>query len=153
MCQGIDDNDRAGAVLFDAADDQTEQVRTYGAGGDRDDAAALKTAYASGLCRREVCGLDVPDLRRNPEGAGLREVSVHCSCVGASPLRVARRSAGLYSRVPEMDWIMAVLEQYPYRGPVAVLVPARSLNKAFHIAREAVDLDLACDFIRCCIFT
>jgi hypothetical protein len=64
--------------LFDAADDQMEQARTLRRKGVlaamRDDAAALKTAYASGLHRREICGLDVPAAQ--PRTRRTREVSV-----------------------------------------------------------------------------
>jgi site-specific recombinase XerD len=37
------------------------------------DAAMLKTVYAFGLRRREACGLDVTDLRRNPRAPAYGE--------------------------------------------------------------------------------
>ena len=74
-------------ALFDAADGRAEQIRARGRKGAlaaMRDAAMLKTVYAFGLRRREACGLDVADLRRNPKAPGMAS-SGRCSCGGASP--------------------------------------------------------------------
>ena len=57
-------------ALFDAADGRVEEIRARGRKGALAalrDAAMLKTVYAFGLRRREACGLDLADLRRNPQ--------------------------------------------------------------------------------------
>jgi integrase len=56
-------------TLFDAADGRVAAIRrrrSKGATAALRDAAILKTVYAYGLRRREVCGLDLADLRHNP---------------------------------------------------------------------------------------
>ena len=57
-------------ALFDAADGRVEQIRSRGRKGAlaaQRDAALLKVVYAFGLRRREAWGLDLADLRRNPQ--------------------------------------------------------------------------------------
>ena len=59
-------------ALFDAADARVEEIRARGRKGvltGMRDAALLKTVYAFGLRRREACGLDLADFRRNPKVA------------------------------------------------------------------------------------
>lgn len=55
--------------MFEFLDDRVEQVaraRRKGALAALRDAQMVKTAYAFGLRRRELCFLDVVDLRPNP---------------------------------------------------------------------------------------
>jgi integrase/recombinase XerD len=57
-------------ALFDAADGRVEEIRSRGRKGAlaaQRDAALLKTVYAFGLRRREAWGLDLADLRHNPQ--------------------------------------------------------------------------------------
>ena len=56
-------------ALFDTADGRVEAIRRRqhkGATPALRDAALLKTVYAYGLRRREVCGLDLADMRHEP---------------------------------------------------------------------------------------
>ena len=60
-------------ALFDAADGRVEEIRARGRKGALTamrDSALLKTYYAYGLRRREGCGLDLADLRRNAKAPG-----------------------------------------------------------------------------------
>lgn len=144
-------------ALFDAADGLVGQARSLGrkgAAAAHRDAAVLKTVYAFGLRRREVWGLDVADLRVNPK------VPAFGRCGGlfvrwgkgskGSPPK--RRSVLL---VPEMDWLIPVLEQWleelrPALGaqhhPAMWLserlgrLSLRSINRAFDTARDAAGL-------------
>jgi integrase len=57
-------------ALFDAADGRVEEIRSRGRKGAlaaQRDAALLKTVYGKGLRRREAWGLDLADLRHNPQ--------------------------------------------------------------------------------------
>jgi integrase len=57
-------------ALFDAADGRVDEIRSRGRKGAlaaQRDAALLKTVYAFGLRRREAWGLDLADLRHNPQ--------------------------------------------------------------------------------------
>jgi integrase len=100
--------------LFDAADDLVDRAAASGRKGllgAQRDSAALKTVYAFGLRRREACGLDLPDLRRNPkvpEYGAFGGVFVRWgkSSPGGQP---KRRTVLL---TPEMDWIVPVLQQW-----------------------------------------
>jgi integrase/recombinase XerD len=67
-------------ALFDAADGRAEQIQAKGRKGvwtAMRDAALLKTVYAFGLRRREVVGLDLADLRRNPRTPGYGRFGPH----------------------------------------------------------------------------
>jgi integrase len=101
-------------VLFDAADGLAEQIRARrrkGVLAAMRDAAMLKTVYAFGLRRNEACNLDVPDLRHNPK---VREFGRF----GALFVRYGKSSRGSPPKrrtvltVPEMDWVVPVLEQW-----------------------------------------
>lgn len=152
-------------LLFDAADSRVDDIRTRhrkGALGAMRDAALLKTIYAFGLRRREAWGLDLPDLRHNPKvpefgRSGGLFVRWGKSSRGGPPKRRTVLT------VPEMDWIVPVLDQWideirPAFGVgahPALWVTERSdrmslrrINEAFTTAREAAglpaQLDLHC---------
>lgn len=100
-------------ALFNAADGLVEQARSLGRKGGlaaQRDAAVLKTTYAFGLRRREVWGLDLADLRRNPKVPAFGQL-------GALLVRWGKASRGSPPKrrtvllVPEMDWIVPVPEQ------------------------------------------
>ncbi len=75
------------------------------------DSALLKTFYAYGLRRREMCGLDLSDLRRNPKMPDFGRY-------GALFVRWGKSSNGSPPKrrtvftIPEMDWIVGVLDHY-----------------------------------------
>ena len=152
-------------ALFDAADGRAEQIRARGRKGAlaaMRDAALLKTVYAFGLRRREVVGLDLADLRRNPKTPGYGRF-------GALFVRYGKSSRGSPPKrrtvltVPELDWVVSVLQQWVEEvrpllapGPHPALwvserrgrLATRSANEAFTAAREAAGLpgglDLHC---------
>jgi integrase/recombinase XerD len=111
-------------ALFDGADGRVEQVRVQRRKGvltAMRDAAFLKTVYAFGLRRREAVMLDLVDLRANPK---VREYGR----AGAVFVRYGKASRGNPPKrrtvltVPEMDWVVDVLDQYvtevrPLLGP------------------------------------
>jgi len=149
-------------LLFDAADDLVDTVRARRRKGSlaaQRDAAILKTVYAFGLRRREAWGLDLHDLRRNPK------VPAFGRC-GALYVRWGKaRRGGVPQRrtimlVPEMDWIVPVLEQWieevrprfdPGKHPAVWMTERRSrldwrgINAAFAKARTAAGLDPTLD--------
>ena len=101
-------------ALLDAADGLARQARERGRKGGltaRRDAALLKCVYAFGLRRREACGLDLADLRRNPRAPAFGRY-------GALFVRWGKASAGSPPKrrtvllVPEMDWVTEVLDQW-----------------------------------------
>src|SRR6266511_200494 len=152
-------------ALFDAADGQVEQIRQRkrkGAVTAMRDAAMLKTVYAYGLRRRECCCLDLADLRRNPTAAQFGRF-------GAMFVRFGKSSRGGEPKrrtvltVPEMDWVVPVLEQWvdeirpllvPGQHPALWVTERRGrvsrhgLDRAFETARQAAglppELDLHC---------
>jgi integrase/recombinase XerC len=75
------------------------------------DAQMIKTAYAFGLRRRELCYLDVADLRPNPRMPAW-------GTFGAVHVRYAKSSRGSAPRrrtvlaVPEFDWVIDGLRQW-----------------------------------------
>lgn len=143
--------------LFDAADGRAEEIRARGRKGALTalrDSALLKTYYAYGLRRREGCGLDLADLRRNPKVPGYGRY-------GAVFVRWGKSSNGSPPRrrtvftVPEMDWVTGVLDHYvtevrPRLGagshPALWVsercgrLSGRSANEAFEAARDAAGL-------------
>ena len=149
-------------ALFDAADGRVEKIRALGrkcALTAQRDAALLKTVYAFGLRRREAWGLDVVDLRRNPKAA------VFGQC-GALMVRWGKSSrSGPPKRrtvllVPEMDWLVPVLQQWltevrprlaPGAHPAVWIsercgrISWRSIDRAFATARDAAGLDPVLD--------
>ncbi|MET7831283.1 tyrosine-type recombinase/integrase [Micromonospora sediminicola] len=101
-------------ALFDAADGRVEQIRTHqrkGVLAALRDAALLKTVYAFGLRRAEACGLDESDFRHNPKAKRMGQF-------GGVFVRWGKSSRGSPPKrrtvltVPEMDWIVPVLDQY-----------------------------------------
>ena len=98
-------------ALFDAADGRVEEIRSRGRKGAlaaQRDAALLKTVYAFGLRRCEARGLDLADLRHNPQArqfAGYGAVFVRWgkSSNGSPPKRRTVLT------VPEMDWVVPAL--------------------------------------------
>jgi len=101
-------------VLFDYLDERVERVAGSGRKGALAalrDAQMIKTAYAFGLRRNELCRLDVADLRPNP---AVREWgtygSVHVRYGKAIRGGVPRRRTVL--AVPEFDWAIAGLRQW-----------------------------------------
>lgn len=149
-------------ALFDAADSRVDDIRTHRRKGSlaaMRDAALLKTIYAFGLRRREAWGLDLADLRHNPKVPGFGRC-------GAVFVRWGKSSRGSAPKrrtvltVPEMDWIVPVLEQWceeirPAFGvgahPAvwvterAGRISLRRINEAFTTARDAAGLDPTLD--------
>ncbi|BDX33339.1 hypothetical protein TUM20985_38860 [Mycobacterium antarcticum] len=143
--------------LFDAADGLVEQARHRHRKGSLSalrDAAMLKVVYAFGLRRQEVVGLDVVDFRSNPKVPAYGKY-------GGLFVRHGKGSHGAAPKrrtvltVPEMDWIVEVLEHYidevrpcfrPVRLPGLWIterhgrLSKRSANEAFTAARDAAEL-------------
>jgi site-specific recombinase XerD len=149
-------------ALFDAADGIADEIRGRGRKGVLGalrDAAVLKTIYAYGLRRREAWGLDVADLRYNPKIPAFGRY-------GGLFVRWGKSSRGSPPRrrtvltVPEMDWIVSVLQQWCEEVRPAFGVGAqpalwvterasrlsmRSINEAFATARDVAGLDPSLD--------
>jgi site-specific recombinase XerD len=145
-------------ALFDAADGRVDDIRDRrckGALAAMRDAALLKTIYAFGLRRRETWGLDLADLRHNPKVPDFGRY-------GGVFVRWGKSSRGSQPKrrtvltVPEMDWIVPVLEQWrdeirPAFGvgahPAlwvterASRISIRRIDEAFTSARDAAGLD------------
>jgi len=123
------------------------------------DAALIKSVYAFGIRRREAWGLDLADLRHNPKAPQFGRF-------GAVFVRWGKSSRGSPPKrrtvltVPEMDWIVPVLEQWctevrPRFGATshpAVWVTERAdrmslrrINEAFTAARDAAGLEPSLD--------
>lgn len=100
--------------LFDVLDGRVEKVRRAGRKGAwaaLRDSQMIKTCYAFGLRRRELCNLDIADLRSNPHMRqwgtyGAIHVRYGKSVRGSSP----RRRTVL--TVPEFDWVVDGLNQW-----------------------------------------
>ncbi|MFY1632388.1 tyrosine-type recombinase/integrase [Solwaraspora sp. WMMB335] len=144
-------------ALFDASDGRVEEIRSRRRKGSLTamrDAAMLKTVYAYGLRRQECCGLDLADLRHNPKAARYGRF-------GALFVRFGKASRGGAPKrrtvltVPEMDWVVPVLEQWvdevrpllsPGQHPALWVTERRSrvgrhgLDKAFETVRAAAGL-------------
>jgi site-specific recombinase XerD len=152
-------------ALFDMADSLVERIRARGRKGAlaaQRDAIVLKTIYAFGLRRREAWGLDLPTCggtRRPPKFGNFGALFVRWgkSSNGSPPKRRTVLT------VPEMDWIVPVLEQWvgeirPAFGPGqhqglwvterAGRLSPRAINQAFEAARSEAGLperlDLHC---------
>lgn len=100
--------------LFDFLDTRVERIRRSGRKGAWPalrDAQMIKTCYAYGLRRRELCQLDVLDLRPNPH---MRQWGTF----GAVHVRYGKSSRGGIPRrrtvltVPEFDWVVGGLKQW-----------------------------------------
>jgi site-specific recombinase XerD len=144
-------------ALFDAADGRVQAIRCRrhkGATAATRDSALLKLVYAFGLRRREACGLDLADLRHNPSMPQFGRL-------GGLFVRWGKASRGSTPKrrtvltVPEMDWIVPVLEQYladvrPALGPKAHpalwisercgRISLRRLDYVFDTVRQAAGL-------------
>ena len=101
-------------TLFGFLDDRVDTVARSGRKGALAalrDAQMIKTAYAFGLRRRELCFLDVADLRPNPRMPAW-------GTFGAVHVRYAKSSRGSAPRrrtvlaVPEFDWVIDGLRQW-----------------------------------------
>src|SRR5680860_1559959 len=101
-------------VLFDYLDERVERVAGSGRKGALAalrDAQMIKTAYAFGLRRNELCRLDVADLRPNPHMRDWGTYgSVHVRYGKAIRGGIPRRRTVL--AVPEFDWAIAGLRQW-----------------------------------------
>jgi site-specific recombinase XerD len=144
-------------ALFDALDGRVDDVRARGRKGVRTalrDAALLKTVYAFGLRRNEARMLDLADLRRAQKTPQYRQY-------GGLFVRYGKASRGSPPKrrtvltVPEMDWIVDVLEQWvteirplfsPGSHPALFVteragrMSLRGLNVAFSAASQAAGL-------------
>jgi integrase/recombinase XerC len=101
-------------TLFDYLDDRVDRIARSGKKGALAalrDAQMVKTAYAFGLRRRELCFLDVADLRPN---ASMPQWGTYA----ALHVRYGKSSRGSAPRrrtvlaVPEFDWVIDGLRQW-----------------------------------------
>ena len=101
-------------TLFDYLDDRVDRIARSGRKGALAalrDAQMIKTAYAFGVGRRELCFLDVADLRPN---ASMPQWGTY----GALHVRYGKSSRGSAPRrrtvlaVPEFDWVIDGLRQW-----------------------------------------
>ncbi len=147
-------------VLFDYLDDRVERVAGSGRKGALAalrDAQMVKTAYAFGLRRNELCRLDVADLRPNPHVPDWGTYgSVHVRYGKAVRGGVPRRRTVL--AVPEFDWVINGMRQWVEQGRPIVgagdhpalwvtervsRVSSKHLDKRFAWLREQAGLDPA----------
>lgn len=152
-------------TLFDFLDSRVEVIarsRRKGALAALRDAQMVKTAYAFGLRRRELCFLDVADLRPNAR-------MPQWGTFGAVHVRYAKSSRGSAPRrrtvlaVPEFDWAIEGLQQWvdqarPLLGPGPrqelwlterrQRVSVKTIDKRFAVLRHqaglSADLTLHC---------
>ncbi|MFK5634246.1 tyrosine-type recombinase/integrase [Ornithinimicrobium sp. LYQ103] len=144
-------------VLFDFLDDRVDVVARSGRKGAlaaMRDAQMVKTAYAFGLRRRELCFLDLADLRPNPRMPAW-------GTYGAVHVRYGKSSRGSAPRrrtvlaVPEFDWVVQGLAQWveqvrPLLDPGArpelwlterrVRIAVKSMDRRFAFLRAAAGL-------------
>ncbi|WP_234337123.1 tyrosine-type recombinase/integrase [Streptomyces xylophagus] len=101
-------------TLFDAADDLVElkrKRRRKEVLAAWRDTVMIKQVYAYGTRRRETSMLDLPDLRHNPRAKQYRRF-------GALEVRFGKAARGSPPKrrtvltVPEVDWIVPVLEEW-----------------------------------------
>ena len=145
-------------VLFDYLDDRVERVARSGRKGALAalrDAQMVKTAYAFGLRRNELCRLELADLRPNPHVPEWGTYgSVHVRYGKAVRGGVPRRRTVL--AVPEFDWVITGLRQWVEEArPILQVgdhpalwvterlnrVSAKHLDKRFAWLREQAGLD------------
>ena len=152
-------------TLFDYLDARVEKIARSGRKGALAalrDAQMVKTAYAFGLRRRELCFLDIADLRPNPSMPSW-------GTYGALHVRYAKSSRGSAPRrrtvlaVPEFDWAIDGLRQWVEearpllrpgdRGELWLTerktrVSVKTMDKRFSFLRQAaglpVELTLHC---------
>ncbi|WP_044495503.1 tyrosine-type recombinase/integrase [Nesterenkonia massiliensis] len=100
--------------LFDFLDARVERITRSGRKGAwaaLRDAQMVKTCYAYGLRRRELCNLDIADLRPNPH---MRQWGTY----GAVHVRYGKAVRGGTPRrrsvltVPEFDWVVEGMRQW-----------------------------------------
>ena len=99
-------------TLFDAADEQVDDIRRRGRKGwvaAFRDAVMIKTAYAFGLRRRELIGLDVHDFGRNPRAVEFGEFGVCYVRFGKAQAGSAPKRRSVLTVMP---WSVEVLEQW-----------------------------------------
>ena len=105
-------------TLFGFLDDRVDVLARSGRKGALAalrDAQMIKTAYAFGLRRRELCYLDLADLRPNPRMPAW-------GTFGAVHVRYAKSRRGSSPRrrtvlaVPEFDWVIDGLRQWVDHG-------------------------------------
>lgn len=150
-------------ALFDAADARVDKIRARrrkGALPALRDAVLLKFVYAFGLRRREATMADLVDLRSNAKFPDFGRY-------GAMSVRHGKASRGGPTKrrtvltVPEMSWIVEVLEHYVSEIRPALTVGTRNTalwltergsristrvaNEAFVAARDAAGLDASLD--------
>jgi site-specific recombinase XerD len=149
-------------ALFDVIDERAEAAHIRGRKGaltSLRDAALLKTIYAFGLRRNEARMLDLADLRR-------AQKTPHYRQFGGLFVRYGKASRGSPPKrrtvltVPEMDWIIDVLDQWvtdirpmfsPGSHPALFVteragrMSVRGINNAFSVASEAAGLPLELD--------
>ena len=148
--------------MFDAADGRVEEIRSRGRSVRWRRSVTRRgrgTLTGSGLRRREAWGLDLPDLRRNPQapqfaGSGAVFVRWGKSSNGSPPKRRTVLT------VPEMDWAVPVLQRWveevrplfsPGNLPALWVterrgrLSRRAINEAFEEARNAAGLDPVLD--------
>jgi integrase len=101
-------------LLFDVADARVSAITASGRKGALAalrDSQVLKTAYAFGLRRREVLGLDLTDVRSNPKVKQWgRYGAVHVRWGKASKGSPPKRRTVL--ALPEFDWAIEGLQSY-----------------------------------------
>jgi integrase/recombinase XerD len=149
-------------ALFDAADGRAEDTRKHqrkGVSTALRDAAFLKTVYAFGLRRREAVCLDLADFRSNPKVKAYRRFGGLYVRNGKSSRGGAPKRRTVLT-VPEMDWVVDVLDHYLTEvrpclcvGPHPALwvtercgrLSPRCANEAFEAAREAAGLEETLD--------
>ncbi|MEU2042692.1 tyrosine-type recombinase/integrase [Nocardia niwae] len=104
--------------LFDYLDERVEVIAGSGRKGALAalrDAQMIKTAYAYGLRRNELCRLDLVDLRPNPHMPewgtyGSLHVRYGKATRGSTPQRRTVMT------VPEFDWVLAGMRQWVERA-------------------------------------
>ena len=147
-------------ALFDFLDERVDRVARSGRKGAlaaMRDAQMIKTAYAFGLRRNELCRLEIADLRPNPHVAEWGTYgSVHVRYGKAVRGGVPRRRTVL--SVPEFDWAIEGLRQWveqarPLLNPGdhsalwvterLTRVTLRYLDKRFNALRCEAGLDSA----------
>ncbi len=147
-------------TLFDFLDERVELIAGSGRKGAMAalrDAQMIKTAYAFGLRRNELCRLEVVDLRPNPHVPTWGTYgAVHVRYGKAIRGGVPRRR--LVLTVPEFDWVIPGLAQWvdlarpilnPGNHPGLWLtergarVSVKNMDKRFAMLREQAGLDPA----------
>lgn len=144
--------------LFDFLDARVDRIARSGRKGAWSalrDAQMVKTCYAYGLRRRELCNLDLPDLRPNPHmrqwgSYGAVHVRYGKAVQGGTP----RRRTVL--TVPEFDWVVEGMRQWvedarPMHAPTGrdalwlterrQRISVNTMDRRFSWLREQAGLD------------